>query len=166
MIETLGKVHVNHAVLREAELVVIGNVNLAALFRKLSQEKKRNGTKTTWMTIKSHRSNRKNRLKLCVIQYLNKHTSKYMKYTFLLKISLHFPHFDQIIKVESDQFYLKLHRTILYGENCIQNFRVTAGLTTAMVLTGLSTQTFAMAPSRPIISLATMEKIWVLLPVP
>ena len=36
MIETLGKVHVNHAVLREAELVVIGNVNLAALFRKLS----------------------------------------------------------------------------------------------------------------------------------
>jgi len=39
VIETLGKVHVNHAVLREAELVVIGNVNLAALFRKLSQEK-------------------------------------------------------------------------------------------------------------------------------
>lgn len=39
VIETLGKVHVNHAVLREAELVVIGNVNLAALFRKLSKEK-------------------------------------------------------------------------------------------------------------------------------
>lgn len=39
VIETLGKVHVNHAVLREAELVVIGNVNLAALFRKFSQEK-------------------------------------------------------------------------------------------------------------------------------
>ena len=35
---------------------------------------------------------------------------------------------------------------------------VTAGLTTAMVLTGLSTQTFAMAPFQPIISLATMEK--------
>jgi len=39
VIDTLSKVHVNHAVLREAELVVIGNVNLAALFRKLSQEK-------------------------------------------------------------------------------------------------------------------------------
>jgi len=31
-------VHVNHAVLREAELVVIGNVNLTALFRKMSEE--------------------------------------------------------------------------------------------------------------------------------
>jgi hypothetical protein len=39
VIDTLGKVHVNHAVLREAELVVIGNVNLTALFSKLSQEK-------------------------------------------------------------------------------------------------------------------------------
>ena len=39
VIETLGKVHVNHAVLREVELVVIGNVNLAALFRKLNKEK-------------------------------------------------------------------------------------------------------------------------------
>lgn len=39
VIDTLSKVHINHAVLREAELVVIGNVNLAALFRKLSQEK-------------------------------------------------------------------------------------------------------------------------------
>ena len=38
IIDTLGKVHVNHAVLREAELVVIGNVNLAALFSKFSQE--------------------------------------------------------------------------------------------------------------------------------
>ena len=36
IIETLAKVHVNHAVLREAELVVLGNVNLEALFRKVS----------------------------------------------------------------------------------------------------------------------------------
>ncbi|MHA3082521.1 hypothetical protein ACX1NX_04935 [Acinetobacter sp. ANC 5383] len=36
IIETLGKVHVNHAVLREAELVVLGNVNLEALFRKVN----------------------------------------------------------------------------------------------------------------------------------
>ena len=39
IIDTLGKVHVNHAVLREAELVVIGNVNLTALFTKISQER-------------------------------------------------------------------------------------------------------------------------------
>ncbi len=39
IIDTLGKVHVNHAFLREAELVVIGNVNLAALFSKMAQEK-------------------------------------------------------------------------------------------------------------------------------
>ncbi|WP_180152952.1 MULTISPECIES: hypothetical protein [unclassified Acinetobacter] len=39
IIDTLGKVHVNHAVLREAELVVIGNVNLTALFTKMSQER-------------------------------------------------------------------------------------------------------------------------------
>lgn len=39
IIETLGKVHVNHAMLREAELVVHGNVNVTALFTKLSQEK-------------------------------------------------------------------------------------------------------------------------------
>lgn len=38
IIETLGKVHVNHAVLREAELVVIGNVNIAALLSKFSQQ--------------------------------------------------------------------------------------------------------------------------------
>lgn len=31
IIETLGKVHVNYARVREAELVVFGNVNLAAL---------------------------------------------------------------------------------------------------------------------------------------
>ena len=37
-IDTLAKVHVNHAVLREAELVIIGNVNLTALFRKMSEE--------------------------------------------------------------------------------------------------------------------------------
>ncbi|MBL8322586.1 MAG: hypothetical protein JNJ93_09985, partial [Acinetobacter sp.] len=35
----LGKVHVNHAVLREAELVVLGNVNLAALFSRMASEK-------------------------------------------------------------------------------------------------------------------------------
>ena len=38
IIDTLAKVHVNHAVLREAELVVLGNVNLTALFRKMSEE--------------------------------------------------------------------------------------------------------------------------------
>ena len=38
IIDTLAKVHVNHAVLREAELVVIGNVNLTALFRKMAEE--------------------------------------------------------------------------------------------------------------------------------
>lgn len=39
IIDTLGKVHVNHAVLREAELVVLGNVNLAALFSTMAAEK-------------------------------------------------------------------------------------------------------------------------------
>lgn len=39
IIDTLSKVHVNHAVLREAELVVIGNVNITALFSKLSTER-------------------------------------------------------------------------------------------------------------------------------
>ena len=29
----------NHAVLREAELVLTGNVNLTALFRKMSEER-------------------------------------------------------------------------------------------------------------------------------
>ena len=38
IIDTLGKVHVNHAVLREAELVIIGNVSLSALFSKFSQQ--------------------------------------------------------------------------------------------------------------------------------
>ena len=38
IIETLNKVHVNHAVLREAELVVMGNVNVTALFKKISEE--------------------------------------------------------------------------------------------------------------------------------
>lgn len=38
IIDTLAKVHVNHAVLREAELVVMGNVNLTALFRKMSEQ--------------------------------------------------------------------------------------------------------------------------------
>ena len=39
IIDTLSKVHVNHAVLREAELVLTGNVNLTALFRKMSEER-------------------------------------------------------------------------------------------------------------------------------
>ena len=39
IIDTLAKVHVNHAVLREAELVVMGNVNIAALFSKMASEK-------------------------------------------------------------------------------------------------------------------------------
>ena len=33
--------HVNHAVLREAELVVMGNVNLTALFRKIAEDRDR-----------------------------------------------------------------------------------------------------------------------------
>ncbi len=36
--DTLNKVHVNHATLREAELVVLGNVNLMALFNKVDEE--------------------------------------------------------------------------------------------------------------------------------
>lgn len=38
IIETLAKVHVNHAVLRDAELVIMGNVNLMALFSKSEDE--------------------------------------------------------------------------------------------------------------------------------
>ena len=38
IIDTLAKVHVNHALLREAELVVMGNVNVTALFKKMSEE--------------------------------------------------------------------------------------------------------------------------------
>ncbi len=34
IIETLGKVHINYARVREAELVVFGNVNLAALLSR------------------------------------------------------------------------------------------------------------------------------------
>lgn len=41
IIDTLSKVHVNHAELRETELVVIGNVNLTALFMKMNREKER-----------------------------------------------------------------------------------------------------------------------------
>lgn len=37
VIDTLNKVRVNHAVLREAELVVMGNVSLEALFNKLPE---------------------------------------------------------------------------------------------------------------------------------
>ncbi len=39
IIEALNKVHVNHAELRETELVVIGNVNLTALFSKFREDK-------------------------------------------------------------------------------------------------------------------------------
>lgn len=39
IIETLAKVNVNHAVLREAQLVVFGNVNLMALLNKMSSER-------------------------------------------------------------------------------------------------------------------------------
>lgn len=35
IMDTLNKVHINHAELRETELVVIGNVNLMALFNKV-----------------------------------------------------------------------------------------------------------------------------------
>lgn len=37
--DALNKVHVNHAELRETELVVIGNVNLMALFNKFNQDR-------------------------------------------------------------------------------------------------------------------------------
>lgn len=39
IIDTLAKVHVNHAVLREKELVVLGNVNLSALFNTMHNSK-------------------------------------------------------------------------------------------------------------------------------
>lgn len=39
IIDTLKKVHVNHAELRETELVVIGNVNLMALLNKVNRGK-------------------------------------------------------------------------------------------------------------------------------
>ena len=39
IMDTLNKVHVNHAELRETELVVIGNVNLTALFSKFREDK-------------------------------------------------------------------------------------------------------------------------------
>ncbi|OTG84793.1 hypothetical protein [Acinetobacter sp. ANC 4648] len=37
--DALNKVHINHAELRETELMVLGNVNLAAVFSKLSNAK-------------------------------------------------------------------------------------------------------------------------------
>lgn len=39
IMDTLNKVHVNHAELRETELVVIGNVNLMALFNKVNEDR-------------------------------------------------------------------------------------------------------------------------------
>lgn len=39
IIDSLSKVNINHAVLRENELLVSGNVNLAALMNKMSHEK-------------------------------------------------------------------------------------------------------------------------------
>lgn len=41
IMDTLNKVHVNHAELRETELVVIGNVNLTALFSKFREDEDR-----------------------------------------------------------------------------------------------------------------------------
>ena len=38
IIDTLSKVNINHAELKEAQLLVIGNVNLMALMNKLSEE--------------------------------------------------------------------------------------------------------------------------------
>lgn len=38
VIDTLNKVNINHAVLKESELVVMGNVNLEALFNKMPEE--------------------------------------------------------------------------------------------------------------------------------
>ena len=38
IIETLAKVHVNHAELRETELVILGNVNLLALLNKMNRD--------------------------------------------------------------------------------------------------------------------------------
>lgn len=38
IMDTLNKVHINHAELRETELVVIGNVNLMALFSKVDTD--------------------------------------------------------------------------------------------------------------------------------
>ncbi|NNP72249.1 hypothetical protein A7P53_07190 [Acinetobacter defluvii] len=38
IMDTLNKVHINHAELRETELVVIGNVNLMALFSKVDAD--------------------------------------------------------------------------------------------------------------------------------
>jgi hypothetical protein len=38
IMDTLNKVHVNHAELRETELVVIGNVNLTAIFSNFRED--------------------------------------------------------------------------------------------------------------------------------
>lgn len=38
IIDTLSKVNINHAELREAQLIVLGNVNLMALMNKISEE--------------------------------------------------------------------------------------------------------------------------------
>lgn len=40
IIDTLSKVNINHAELREAQIVVMGNVNLMALMNKMSEEEK------------------------------------------------------------------------------------------------------------------------------
>ncbi|QIO07940.1 hypothetical protein [Acinetobacter lanii] len=39
IMDTLNKVHVNHAELRETEMVIIGNVNLLAIFNKANSER-------------------------------------------------------------------------------------------------------------------------------
>lgn len=38
IIDTLAKVHINHGKLRETELIVLGNVNLMALFNKVNED--------------------------------------------------------------------------------------------------------------------------------
>jgi hypothetical protein len=42
IINTLSKVNINHAELREAEMIVMGNVNLMALMNKLDEDEKQN----------------------------------------------------------------------------------------------------------------------------
>jgi hypothetical protein len=49
IIDTLSKVNINHAELREAQLMVIGNVNLMALMNKISQEDQTLDAKTDTM---------------------------------------------------------------------------------------------------------------------
>lgn len=52
IIDTLSKVNINHAELREAQLMVMGNVNLMALMNKMSEEQQqRSDTAPTHETV-------------------------------------------------------------------------------------------------------------------